>query len=382
MNKSKLACGIMSGTSLDGIDVAIATISGIGLTTKIELIAAKTYPYPKDILDKVKLATQNELKVKDIASLHFELGRLYANLVHQLCKDMKINTTSLSFIASHGQTVYHQGETLDGNPPSTLQLGSGSVIAGLTKTTVVSDFRAADMIAGGQGAPLVPFVDYILLSDSNHNRIIQNIGGISNITLLPKTQNEKSVFAYDTGPGNMMINHAVEVFYGKPYDQSGLIAKSGQCIPGLYELIMAHPYLNKRPPKSCGREEFGAEYTNDLIKQYPNHKPEDIIHTLTLATADTMIQSIQRFVLSQHEIDELIISGGGVHNNYMMDHIKKGLPNIKVFATDQIGLSSDFKEALAFIVLANQTLFQEASNLPSATGANAPVILGNVSYYK
>lgn len=382
MNQSKLACGIMSGTSLDGIDVAIATISGTGFNTKIELIAAETFPYPKDILEKVKLAIENELKVRDVASLHFELGRLYANCVIDLCKKTKLNASSLSFIASHGQTVYHQGATQDGYLPTTLQLGSGSVIAGLTETTVVSDFRVADMIAGGQGAPLVPYVDYILLSKKDTTRIVQNIGGISNITILPKTQNERDVYAFDTGPGNMMINYAVEYFYNKPYDASGEIAKSGTLIQEMYDEILSHPFLKELPPKSCGREEFGTSYTDKLIKKYKEHTPENIIHTMTIATKDTMVDSIKRYVLNKHDVDELLISGGGVHNTYMMNKLKEALPDISVQATDDIGLSSDYKEALAFIVLANQTLYQETSNLPTATGAKKPVILGNVAYYR
>ncbi len=382
MYKSKLACGIMSGTSLDGIDVAIATISGIGLTTKIELVAAKTYPYPKEILDKIKLATQNESKVKDISSLNFELGRLYAKLVLDLCESLKIQTTSLSFIASHGQTVYHQGEASDGHNPSTLQLGSGSVIAGLTKTTVVSDFRVADMIAGGQGAPLVPFVDYILLSKKEQTRIIQNIGGISNVTILPGDQNPKNVYAFDTGPGNMMINYVAEKFFNLAYDASGKLAAKGHMIKPLFDTIIAHPFLEKLPPKSCGREEFGSAYTKAVIEPYITHDPLDIMHTVTCATAQTMIDSIKKFVLNKHHVDELLISGGGIHNQFLIHYIKKAVPNIKVLSTDEIGLSSDFKEALAFIVLANQTLYEEPSNLPSATGAKHPVILGNVSYYK
>ena len=382
MHESKLACGIMSGTSLDGIDVAIASISGTGLTTKIDLIAAKTYPYPKDILEKVKRAIDNDLKVRDVASLHFELGRLYAECVIKLCDTLKIKSSSLSFIASHGQTVYHQGATLDGNPPTTLQLGSGSVIAGITQTTAVTDFRVADMIAGGQGAPLVPFVDYILLSHPQKTRVIQNIGGISNITILPKSRLEKDVYAFDTGPGNMMINYAMEVFYQKLYDDQGEIARKGQLIKPLYDDILAHPFLNVKPPKSCGREEFGAFYTHMLIEKYNKATKEDIVHTLTMATKQTMVDAIKKFVSNLHQVDELIISGGGVHNTFMMEQIQKDLPNIKVLTTDDLGLSSDFKEALAFIVLANQTLYEEHGNLPSATGAKTSVVLGQVSYYK
>jgi len=381
MNQSKLACGIMSGTSLDGIDVVIATISGTGLTTKIEMIAGKTFDYPPMLLEKVKLAVTDQLTVKDVSSLHFELGRLYASCVISLCKELKLSPSSLNFIASHGQTVYHQSKIEDTRLPSTLQLGSGSVIAGLTETTVVSDFRIADMIQGGQGAPLVPYVDYLLLSSSDKSRIAQNIGGISNITYLPKTKNEHDVYAFDTGPGNMMINYAMEKLYNKPYDDCGQIAKKGQLILPLYDEIMQHPFVHQMPPKSCGREQFGGAYTQTLMTKYKNHAPEDIIHTLTVATASTMISNIKQFILNKHEIDELIISGGGVHNQFLMNFIQKSLPDIKVLSSDDVGLSSDYKEALAFIVLGNQTLFQQTANLPSATGAKKHVVLGTVSYF-
>lgn len=382
MNTSKLACGIMSGTSLDGIDVAIASISGSGLETKIELISGKTYPYPRAIYEKVKLAIEEKLSIRDLSSLNFELGKLYANVVKDLCAENKIQTSSLSFIASHGQTIYHQAYGDEFRPPSTLQIGSGSVIANLTQTTVVSDFRIADMIAGGQGAPLVPFVDYCLFSDPRKNRILQNIGGISNITYLSKSLKTEDVLAFDTGPGNMMINRAMEVCYQLPYDESGKKARTGKKIDALYNEVMEHPYFLLLPPKSTGRESFGVEYTDQLVRKYAFEKHEDIVHTMTIIAADSMIQSIKKFVLKKSSVDELIISGGGVHNKFLMELLTKGLPDIRVLSSDDLNFSSDFKEALAFMILGNQTLLGLTSNLKEATGALKNVILGTVSYYK
>lgn len=382
MYSSKLACGIMSGTSLDGIDVVLASISGVGLQTKIEMISGKTFPYPKDILEKVKLAINNELKVKDISSLNFELGKLYAECVKALCNEEKIQTSSLAFIASHGQTVYHQSYKEEGFFPSTLQLGHGSIIAGLTKTTVVYDFRVADMAFGGQGAPLVPYVDFILLSSKDKFRVVQNIGGISNITVLPKGQNESEVYAFDTGPGNMMINRAMEVLYQESYDKSGLIAKSGKLIPALYEEILSHPYLKLEPPKSTGREQFGVTYTDNLINKYIYEPKADIVHTITCATVETMVRAFNDFIKDIHSIDELIVSGGGVHNQFMMDLLKRKLPKTRIFISDEIELSSDFKEALAFIVLGNQTINHQTGNLTTTTGAKQKAILGSIALSK
>lgn len=379
MYSSKLACGIMSGTSLDGIDVVLASISGVGFQTKIEMISGKTYPYPNDILDKVKLAINNELKVKDISSLNFELGKLYAECVKALCREEKIQTSSLAFIASHGQTVYHQSYIEDGMMPSTLQLGSGSIIAALTQTTVVYDFRVADMAFGGQGAPLVPYVDFILLSSKEKFRVVQNIGGISNITVLPPGQDESLVYAFDTGPGNMMINRAMEVLYQEPYDKSGLVAKSGKMIHALFDEIINHPYLKIEPPKSTGREQFGVTYTDNLINKYSYEAKADIVHTITQATVETMVISFKRFIKNVEKIDELIISGGGVHNLYMMELLKRKLPQSNIFNSDEIQLSSDFKEALAFIVLGNQTMNHQTGNLTTTTGAKQKVILGSIA---
>lgn len=382
MLKKKIAAGIMSGTSLDGIDVAFAEISGVGKRTKIKQIAGQTFPYPNDLLEKIKRATSNQMNVSDISDLNFHLAKTYAECVIKLAESINIETSQLWFVASHGQTVYHQGIADQKYAPSTLQLGSGPVLAQLLKTTAITDFRAADMAQGGQGAPLVPFVDYLLYANKNKARILQNIGGISNITILPKSKDESRIFAFDTGPGNMMINRAMEILYDKSYDASGLIAKSGNLINELFDEIISHAYLSKLPPKSCGREQFGNEYTESLIKKYEYEKKEDIIHTISKASSYTMIDAIKKFVLPKYEIDELIVAGGGIHNDFVMNELKIDLEPIKVLTTSDLNLDSDFKEALAFIILGNQTMHKKHATLKSTTGAKNPTITGSISFYK
>lgn len=382
MLKEKLAAGIMSGTSLDGIDIAIAKIEGVFEKTKITQIIGKTYDYPKDILELVKKAVNNKLDVKGVSDLNFRLAYLYADCVKKLCMEVDLKTNQLDFVASHGQTVYHQGKFEDNTPPSTLQLGNGSVMAQLLETTVVSDFRPADMAQGGQGAPLVPFVDYIIYADEDKSRILQNIGGISNITVIPKGFKEDLVYAFDTGPGNMMINYAMEKLYMKSFDDKGKIASQGNLISDLYKEIINHEYLRLNPPKSCGREQFGSSYVEYLLTKFMNHKQEDIIHTLTKASAKTMIDAINNFVLNKYEIDELIIAGGGVHNDFLINELKINLKNIKVYTSTELSLNSDFKEALAFIILGNQTIERLHSTLNKTTGAKKKVISGSISFYE
>lgn len=382
MKRKRLAAGIMSGTSLDGIDVAIAYIKGINHQTKINQIAAKTYPYPQDILESIKKAVENKMDVREVSNLNFELAKLYSNCVLDLCKSINIKSSDLYFVASHGQTVYHQGKYDGEFMPSTLQLGSGPVMSQLLETTIVSDFRASDMAQGGQGAPLVPFVDYLLYQDKNKSRILQNIGGISNITILPNKKENKNVYAFDTGPGNMMINHAMEVLYQKPYDDKGKIAFSGQLIKPLYDEIINHEYLNIKPPKSCGREQFGVSYTDKLLEKYKDNSKNNLVHTITKASADSMIKAIKDYVLVSHHIDELIVAGGGAHNDFIMNELKLQLSPIKVLTTNDLKMDSDFKEALAFIILGNQAIHKKHATIKETTGAKKTVITGSISFFK
>jgi anhydro-N-acetylmuramic acid kinase len=378
----KLAIGIMSGTSLDGIDVVIAKIKGVSLTTRVTQIAFKTYPFKDDLLNQIKQAMDHKTSSSEsLCSLNVRLGHAFAHAAISLCNETGIHIEDIDFIASHGQTIYHITNHDNDLVPSSLQLGDGSVISQLTKTTVVSNFRNADIAQGGQGAPLVPFADYVLFR-SEHASAIHNIGGISNLTYLPRRASKDEIIAFDTGPGNMMIDAAMQLLYDLPYDKDGMIAQSGQIIDALAKDILKDPYFKKRPPKSTGRERFGFEQTKTWINPYLKYPKADIIKTLTYVTARSIINAYEDFIIKTHLLDQIIMCGGGASNRHLIDMIQDGLPQIEIKMLETSGYHRDAKEALAFIILGNQTLYKEPSNIPSATGAKQNVILGQISYYK
>lgn len=377
----KLAAGIMSGTSLDGIDVVIAKISGYDENTKINVIASKTFDFPKHIKNKINTAMDlAKSNVQLITSLNFELGEIFANCVIELCNEIKLDSSQLDFIASHGQTIWHEPNKSENFYSSTLQIGSGAVISELTKTTVVSNFREKDIAAFGQGAPLVPFADEILFKNENKTIALNNLGGIANLTLLPKDKNLAKL-AFDTGPANMMIDYAMNKLFDLKYDENGNTARSGKVIKGLYDEVMSLNYFNLTPPKSTGRELFGNSYTESLINKYRYNKPKDIVHTLTLITIDSIVNSYKKIMKDYGNIDEIIFSGGGVHNSFILDEIQKRLPNTKILKSSDYGIDVDYKEAIAFIILGNQTLNKRPANAIYATGAKRAVILGQINYY-
>lgn len=376
-----LAIGIMSGTSLDGIDVALCEISGVNETTRVDLIAFHTYKLPQSISNKIKKCSSNALiEPAMISSLNFELGYVFADAVSKLCEEAGVNSSELTFIASHGQTVYHIPQKTHEYQASTLQLGESAIIANLCQSPVISDFRTADMAMGGEGAPLVPFSEYTLYKDYTKNRGLQNIGGIGNLTVIPSYGGLDEVVAFDTGPGNMMIDEAVQHLFNKKYDSNGDIAASGQLIEPLVNELKKHPYLEKPIPKSTGREMFGTSYTLELLEKYRMFAKEDLVRTLTWFTAYSITVNYKRFVLSQTPLDEIIISGGGSHNKTIRAELSQLLPEVSILTQEEIGYNSDAKEAIAFVILGNQTWHQEPSNVPSATGASRAVIQGKITY--
>lgn len=377
----KIAVGIMSGTSLDGIDVVISEIEGQSLNTKVNIINAKTYSYSPELLEKIKKCISiDESTVELICSVNFEISIAYSECVKDLCKISNINLNDVAFIASHGQTVFHINEQSNTLVKSSLQIGDGSVLANLTNTTVVSNFRTADIAVGGCGAPLVPYADYILFRDKHKTRLLQNIGGIANVTVLVKNALLEDIYAFDNGPGNMMIDHAMKVLYDQSYDNNGNTAAKGTVIPEMLVELLDNNYFVVSPPKSTGREMFGIEYTNKILNKYSLHNKEDIISTLTHFTAKTIADSYHNFIENFHKIDELIISGGGTYNSTLIQLIRdySNIENIKF--SDDIGIDSSYKEAVAFIILANETLHFGYSNILKATGAQKHTILGQVSY--
>lgn len=372
------AIGIMSGTSLDGIDVALVDISGFDEATYCELIHYKSYPYDAETQKEIIQASQIETSnVAQICSLNFKLGKLYSDAVTKLLAEFNFQSP-IDFIALHGQTIHHLPHPNNELTHSTLQIGDSAHLAYTHKTTVVANFRPMDMISGGNGAPLVPYTEYLLFRDSNKNRLLQNIGGISNVTVLPANCNEQDIFAFDNGPGNMMMNAAMQYFYQKDYDHNGEVARSGKIIPKLLSKLQAIPYFNESPPKATGRELFGEQLVNQICEQYI-HQPKNIITTLTELTAWSITDSYQKFILPKLNVDEVIIAGGGAYNLYLLERIRYYLPHIEIKTQEDIGFNSDAKEAIAFAILGNQTLNKRPSNLISATGAKTPVILGNIT---
>jgi anhydro-N-acetylmuramic acid kinase len=345
----------MSGTSLDGIDVAMVEISG----QSIETIGYQFAPYS----EAVRSAILGVDRPKGLSYLNFQLGELYARAVLRAIR----RYGPVELIGCHGQTIYHEGGA------HTLQIGEAAILAERTGVPVVSNFRARDIAAGGQGAPLVPYVDYLLFRHPKRTRIALNIGGIANITVIPAGAAPGDVAAFDTGPGNMVID-ALAREMGLPCDRGGKIATSGRVDVALLDELLADPYYRRPPPKSAGREQYGAAFVARL-KNSGLPMP-DLIATATVLTAATVAIGVGMHGLPA----DLIVSGGGVHNPQIVAHLAGFLPGIAISTSTDHGIDADAKEAIAFAVLAHQTWRKRPSNLPSATGARHAVVLGSVTF--
>ncbi len=378
----------MSGTSLDGVDVAIVDITAQETTLDVKTLSVFTTPYPDDLRAALLAVSNHETHTREIARLHFLLPQIYAECFFECCRSASIDPASIELIGSHGQTVYHEGTptpVLGRKVASTLQLGDGSVLAELTKTPVVSDFRPRDIAAGGQGAPLVPYVDWLLFRDASKARVLLNIGGIANVTLLPAGCEMSQVLAFDTGPGNMVLDQLAAHFSSgaKRYDADGEMAAAGLVDPDLLASLMQHEFYRRRPPKSAGREQFGTEFVQALLQQQAELQlsPDDLLATVAHLTAATIADAICAGLPDEIEECEVIAAGGGVHNPVLMSLLQAELPEeMELTTTAEYGIDPDFKEAIAFAVLARETWLRKPGNLPSATGARHPVILGKVSY--
>ncbi|MEH6838585.1 MULTISPECIES: anhydro-N-acetylmuramic acid kinase AnmK [Priestia] len=375
------AVGLMSGTSLDGIDAALVQIEGSGYESKVKLLHFITMPFSSQLKREIEQAISVESSnVQLICSLNFKLGYAFADAVKRLCQKAEFSLEHVDVIGSHGQTIYHQPYASGNTAMSTLQIGEPAVIAYETKTKVVANFRVMDMAAGGQGAPLVPHTERILYSHADRTRLLQNIGGIGNVTLIPPKHSPIPVVAFDTGPGNMMIDEACQQLFNVSFDENGRLAAGGKIISELLEDCMNHDYMKLSPPKSTGRELFGTQYTRRLLEKYGKHKKEDLLATITMFTASSIVHHYETFIFPVYSIDEVIIGGGGSYNTTLMNMIKTQLgKRCRVYTQEEIGMSSEAKEAVAFAVLANETLSGYPSNVPSATGALSPVILGNIT---
>ncbi|MGL5915621.1 MAG: anhydro-N-acetylmuramic acid kinase AnmK [Culicoidibacterales bacterium] len=372
---------LMSGTSLDGIDAALVEIQGTGEKLTCELFDCITVPYSDEFCLKLKAAMdESQSNLRQICSLNFELGYIFSQAVQTICSKNNLALEDLDLIGSHGQTIYHYLEPSEGDFASTLQLGEPSIIAYECQTPVVSNFRSMDIAAKGQGAPLVPYSEFLLYR-GNKGRLLQNIGGIGNVTVLPAMATLDQVIAFDTGPGNMIIDACMQLLFDQAYDDCGKMAASGTIDETLLGQLMKHPYFTVKPPKSTGREQFGQNYVNELLEINGHIQAKDMIATVTAFTAETIAYHYHRDIFPYYQIDEIVIGGGGSYNKTLLEMLQARVgDNKRVVTNEAIGFDSNAKEAVAFAILANETWHQTPNNIPSATGANARVVLGSITY--
>ena len=376
----------MSGTSLDGVDAALVEIAGSGEGTRIQLKHFVSVPFANDVqAELLRVASQTPVAAQVISHLNFLLATLYTEAITQLCGEAGIGLNQVDLIGSHGQTIFHQSEPAPfcGRMlASTLQIGEGSLLAENTGITTISDFRPRDMAAGGKGAPLIPYVDYLIFRDQHLGRVLLNVGGIANITSLPAAATIEQVKAFDTGPGNMVIDALVRRFTNaeKTYDANGLIGARGQVISPLLENLLRDPFIKAQPPKTAGREQFGEAFVQQMLHYSKASRFEDLVCTATELTARSVAAAVTRFVFPETTLQQMIVSGGGARNTFLMQRLQLALPDIKVLSSDDLGIPTAAKEAIGFAILANETLHLHPGNVPKATGARHPVVLGKVVY--
>jgi anhydro-N-acetylmuramic acid kinase len=394
--KEMIVAGVMSGTSADGINVALVRM-GVGKSrartnlahANFDLLGHSEYSYPRKVRAAV-LAAMNASRasVADLARLNFLLGELYSDAVLASERQFRVK---VNLVGCHGQTLYHQGEPqrfLGRKLAATWQTGEPAIIAARVAAPVVSDFRPADMAAGGKGAPLVPFLDYLLFRDPHIGRIVQNIGGIANLTAIPAGASVNHVVAFDTGPGNMVIDAVTEKLFGQPFDRGGRIAASGTILSNVIDEFLQRKFFKRNPPKTAGREEFGWEFVSEFLRSCGPSRKQDVIATATALTAKSIADAVQRYAAPRSgskrkpAFREMILSGGGSKNFTLVSMLTSALQplGLRLRFSDEFGLHSAAKEAVAFAVLAHETWHRRPSNVPSATGAKRAAVLGKISY--
>ncbi|MDH4179599.1 MAG: anhydro-N-acetylmuramic acid kinase [Armatimonadota bacterium] len=378
--------GLMSGTSADGIDVALTAVSGSGEDIQASLTAFHKVPYEPRVRQAVLALSSPEAPVADLCRMNFALGRLFGEAALDLMRLRNLRPEDMDLIASHGQTVCHLpsgGPYGDSSGGSTLQIAEPALIAELTGVVVIADFRPRDIAAGGQGAPLVAYADYALFHHPDKTRAVQNIGGIANVTLLPAGAGLGDVIAFDTGPGNMIVDALVSTYTAgeKTFDQDGALSALGRVDEDLLGWLMQHDFLSRPPPKSTGREEFGSHFITQLLDraQASDVSAEDLLTTAVAFTAESIAASYRDFLLPDHQIDEVILGGGGSYNATLRRMLQERIPDVEFFLHEDFAVSGDAKEALAFAILGNETMLGRPANVPGATGAQRPVILGKIT---
>jgi anhydro-N-acetylmuramic acid kinase len=380
--KRRNVIGVLSGTSVDAVDVVLMNIRGTGVQSKIQVIDFQSFKMPAKLKDYIlKCSRKKENDVEDICKLNFLIGKQFANCINLFLKSRKISAKSVDIIGSHGQTIYHIPKILSEygiKTKSTLQVGDPSVIANLTGIVTVGDFRTADVAVDGDGAPLVPYLDYILFTDKIKSRILINIGGISNLTFLKKNCKLDEVIAFDSGPGNMMIDGLCRLYFNKNFDKDAIISSKGKINKELFEYICKKDeYFKRKPPKSTGREYYGKMFLKKIINKSKNISKDDVLRTVTEYTAYAIYYNIKHFI-KQQDISEIFVSGGGAENSVIMNALKSYFKDSKVEKLVYKGINSSNKEAVLFGVLANETISQNYNNVPSSTGAKKRVMLGKI----
>lgn len=371
----KQVVGLMSGTSGDGLDCALIDISGHGLGIEIHGVQSTTFPYDSTEKAFIHSLFKPGIDVRTLCQASFRLGERFAKGVTDFCSELSLDLREIDLIGSHGQTVWHQPPSAcqQGETPSTLQIGEPAVIAARTGAVTIGDFRVADVALGGEGAPLVPYCDYLLFRQPGRRRALQNIGGIANVSVL--TDDVEPVVAFDNGPGNMLIDALAPIVSDGQLDidRDGELSARGRVLPDVLARLLDDDYLRRKPPKSTGRERYGLAFAQALLHRYSQHKPVDLLATVVAFTAHAIAGSLQDF-----RLDELIVSGGGAYNRTLMASLDRLMAPASVRKVDSLGIDTDNKEAVAFALLAVQALHGVPANLPRVTGARGPAVLGKI----
>lgn len=371
--------GLMSGTSLDGLDMALCNIEGYGKNTKVRLERFETVSYSEEYKEDIRsVFSKEQVNLQKLVLLNGLTGNLHAEIILQTLAKWNIKPAEVDCIASHGQTIYHAPRRLHGMPgypDATLQIGDGDHIAMKTGIITISDFRQKHIAAGGEGAPLALYGDYILFSSYEENRVLLNIGGISNFTFIPQLGSSKPVICSDTGPGNTLIDYLSKKYFNVPFDAEGQLAQSGKIIPSLLNVMLQHPFFGEALPKTTGPELFNFQFLENALNriEIKNYRPEDLIATVSALTIDSVVNTLKNTF--GDDSFSLYVSGGGCHNSFLMNGIREKLPDHKVRITEELGISADAKEAILFALLANETVCGSALK----TAAGPAVMMGKIS---
>jgi anhydro-N-acetylmuramic acid kinase len=374
--------GLMSGTSLDGIDAVLLRVRGSGAGVRFRQLAYLERPFPRGMRQMLlRNSVPDTSRVDEIARLNMALAMVYADAVRALVRAARLPLAAVDLVGSHGQTIHHlpaparvAGRTVR----ATLQIGDPSALAALTGITTVGDFRVADMARGGQGAPLVPHVDWLIFRSEKENRLVLNIGGIANLTAVPIGAGREELLAFDTGPGNMVVDALVRRLFNRPFDAGGRIAARGAVSGDLLRFLRKDRFLRAAPPKSTGREMYGERYVRRLLAYARPYEPDDIVATASAFTIEAVHDAYRRHIARRMRADVVIVSGGGARNQFFMSELARLFAPARVCSADDIGVSSDAREAITFALLANETLHGLPANLPRVTGADRPVVLGKI----